>query len=115
MNEPSTNTSNIRMYVEQAVTRLTKALERIDNEPALGVITDLIEACEEIDRHYKAMCDETDDYHKDPVGTSYENGINIEFYIETSWWHTISLALRKLREIENAKRSKERKRSKNRS
>ncbi len=58
----------------------------------------LIRACETVDRQYKEMCDQADSDYGDDPGTNYQTGMNIEFYIQASDWHTISTALRKIKE-----------------
>ena len=64
------------------------------------LIAELIHACETIDAHYKTFCNELDRYDYDqPEGTTYEEGIRLEYQIEADWWHDVSLALRKLRSL----------------
>ena len=53
----------------------------------------LCEICQEPIKEY---CDELDVANGDEVGTAYRDDPNVEFYIDTSNWHDISLALRKL-------------------
>ena len=62
-------------------------------------LIDLIEACEAIDAHYKEFCDWNDEEDGIKFGTTYEEGMNVEYQIEASWWHDVSLALRKLRSL----------------
>lgn len=90
------NKTHTRNYLETIRDRLTKVLALMDAEPAMCQVTDLIESCVNIDEHYKLLCDEIDDSNDDPMGTTYEVGMNIEFYIEAAWWHEVSKALREL-------------------
>ena len=62
-------------------------------------IAELIEACESIDANYREFCEWNDDAYGEPIGTTYKEGINIEYQIEADWWHDVSLALRKLRSL----------------
>lgn len=82
--------------IKNAISILENVLHRMDVEPAAGAITDLVEACKVIDDHYKMYCEEFDVDDDVPRGTTYNEGVNIEFYIEADWWHDVSLALRKL-------------------
>jgi hypothetical protein len=84
-----------------AKTRLDDVISLLEHEPELGAISDLIEACEDIDYYYKHhVCKERDDGDGLVDGTTYKNGMNVEFYIEAEDWHRVSLALRKLRKKE---------------
>lgn len=89
-----------KSYSRENVERLRRALDvlidELDDEPKVGQVIDLLHSCQVIDAYYKHLCDETDHFDGVAEGTSYENGINIEFYIEASWWHEVSLALRAL-------------------
>ena len=75
-------------------------LEFPEQTPEREHIAKLIEACERLDEYYKDWCEEIDDEYGDERGTAYEQGTNMEFYIESSEWHNISEALRELRKDE---------------
>jgi hypothetical protein len=83
--------------LEIAKTQIDQALHQLNTAPEKGQIADLIAACEVIDMAYKLMCREDDDDMQVPAGTSYKEGMDIEFYIEASWWHDVSVALRELK------------------
>jgi DNA gyrase/topoisomerase IV subunit A len=85
----------------EAIQRLAHAgLAEIEQTPEREHIAKLIEACERLDEYYKDWCEEIDDEYGDERGTAYEQGTNMEFYIESSEWHNISEALRELRKDE---------------
>lgn len=62
----------------------------------IGRFKRLIEACEVIEERYKEYCEGCDDDLGLKSGETYKEGIHMEFYIESSDWHEISLALREL-------------------
>ena len=72
------------------------ALELLAKTPEKNAILTLIEACRAVDERYQEFCEEQDDAYGQPIGTTYQEGINLEFYIESDAWHTISCALREL-------------------
>lgn len=59
-------------------------------------IRELIDACLTIESYYKTFCNECDEDWGEKPGTCYNQGVSMEFYIESDWWHDASLALRKL-------------------
>lgn len=89
--------------LERAQNLIQRVITDLNEEPEKEALTELLDACESLDRYYKErFCAECDlDYGEEP-GTTYEHGISLEFYIEADWWHTISQAIRKLRPIEDA-------------
>jgi len=87
----ATNIAMAKRYLDEAAKHIKEA-----DGASPEVIAELIAACRGIDEHYKEMCAEADDRYGDPDGTTYRDGISIEFYIEADWWHDVSLALRKL-------------------
>lgn len=84
--------------LETAQVLISRVLVDLKENPETDALTDLLDACESIDRYYKehfcAGCDF--DFDK-KIGTTYEDGISLEFYIEADWWHDISKAIRILR------------------
>lgn len=84
----------MKNLIDVIIDQNEKAEKLAKNEGILA----LVEACEVIDRQYKTMCDELDEEVGDDVGMGYEHGISIEFYIEATDWHDISIALRKIKE-----------------
>jgi hypothetical protein len=67
-----------------------------ENIAGNDAVRELIARCRDIDEHYKEYCAECDVNWGEEPGTSYKEGVNMEFYIESSDWHDISLELRKL-------------------
>lgn len=88
--------SNLKYHIELAERQLAVVKELVEQAPELDAITDLISACQKIEYHYQEFCKEMDENFGDEPGTSYEEGVNIEYYIEADWWHDVSVALRKL-------------------
>lgn len=84
----------VKNLIDVIINQHEKATNVAKNEGILA----LVEACEVVDRQYKTMCDELDEEVGDVAGMGYERGISIEFYIEASDWHDISIALRKIKE-----------------
>lgn len=78
---------------------IANVLDRLETDEKMGEtsLADLVEACERVDAYYKQWCRELDEETMEDEGTSYRDGISLEFQIEADWWHDISLALRKLR------------------
>lgn len=75
---------------------LTQVIEDLNEAPEKSTIVDLLDACKDIDIYYEKYCEECDEQWGDSPGTAYEEGMNLEFYIEASWWHRVSKELRKL-------------------
>lgn len=93
-------TSTVLWNIEHAKRLLTTVEEDLKNAPEKADIVELMEACERIDRYYKnRFCVEMDAEYGEDEGTTYEDGISLEFYIEADWWHDISVVLRKLRVV----------------
>ena len=68
----------------------------LDNAPEAAEMRDLFKALKSIDDYYKnEFCKELDETYEETPGTTYKNGISLEFEIEASWWHEVSLILRK--------------------
>ncbi len=88
----------IKYRLEQAECLIKGILQELDSAPEKSEIAGLLAACDVIDEKYKEFCDNHDDFSGEEAGTTYKNGINIEFEIEADWWHDVSLLLRKLRE-----------------
>jgi len=88
---------DVSWELEQAKSLIDRALLRIENAPEAGALITVLEECEKLDRHYKKYCEEIDLNNGDEIGTAYEYGFNMEYYIEGDWWQTISEALRVLR------------------
>ena len=74
------------------------ALKDLEADENIGAMPDLLRALLALEEHYKEFCLSMDDNYQEPDGTTYRDGINIEFYIEASDWHDISVALRKWQE-----------------
>lgn len=89
----------IRDDIDTAMICAERALKKLDEEPSLTAISDLIQACNVVEDYYREeFCPSLDREYGEPEGTTYEQGANLEFYIEADWWHYISLALRRLKE-----------------
>lgn len=90
----------IKTDLKIAHSYITAVLERIEaNEKVSETsLVDLIRACERVDAYYKQFCAECDADWGDDEGSAYRDGVSLEFQIEADWWHSISLALRKLKE-----------------
>lgn len=78
------------------IQEVAKSLEDSPEHEKSQAAKFLIEKCEIIEERYKEYCEECDDSFGYEPGTSYKEGVNMEFYIESSDWHQISLALRVL-------------------
>ena len=79
----------ITILSRSVVTDLKKAPEK-------EAIVSLLQVCQELDLYYQEYCrDDELEYYRDKKNT-YELGLNMEFYIEGSQWHEVSIALRKL-------------------
>jgi len=90
---------DIPYELKRAQNIIQQAAKDLESAPEKADIVELIDACERVDLYYKErFCEELDADYEEAEGTTYENGISLEFYIEADWWHDISLALRKLRD-----------------
>jgi hypothetical protein len=83
-------------YLETAKRYLDAALVDLEQAPDKTAIADLLRAIRSIDNYYKEWCNEHDEDMGEEPGTTYEEGISCEFYIEADWWHEVSVALRNL-------------------
>jgi len=88
----------IKENLEYAKRYIDAAISKLDETPDKDAIADLLIALEGIDEYYKSFCESLDEDQGEEIGTSYEHGVNLEFYIESEWWHDVSIALRKLNE-----------------
>lgn len=84
------------MDIATAKELLDRAEQNLEKAPERDAIIRLLGACQATDVLYKEYCNGIDEANGDPIGESYELDPNIEFYIDTSAWHTISEALREL-------------------
>ena len=75
-----------------------EAINDLENAPRTETVSELLAACERIDEHYKECCEEIDIGLHEKKGTAYRDGWNMEYYIESSLWHDVSVQLRKLRD-----------------
>ena len=91
--------SDIEWTLKSARHQIDDALQLLEKAPEKTAIIDLINACEKIDRHYEEECKAVDEAYDEEEGFHYEHGFNMEYYIESDWWHEISVALRKLKNI----------------
>lgn len=87
---------SIKDNIENAERQLQFAKQALDETPNLEAISELLDALIPVELYYKyRYCMGYDlDYQEE--GTAYEEGTSMEFYIESSWWHDISKALRKI-------------------
>ena len=88
--------------LKQARRLLHEYIEDFENTPEREIseaIAELLVACERIDDHYKEVCEEIDNALREKKGTAYRDGWNMEYYIESSLWHDVSVQLRKLRDL----------------
>ncbi len=83
--------------INNQLTNVIKTLEQV-NAAKLGLVADLIGACQEIDTEYKDFCNEIDDENEQEIGITYAKGISVEWQIEADWWHPISKILNKINE-----------------
>jgi len=73
--------------------------EKLKEAPELEAIVELLDAVEKLDNNYRdCFCHDCDLNWGEEPGTTYEGGTSMEFYIESDWWHDVSMALRKLRD-----------------
>jgi len=87
-----------------SINRLEKAQELIDiviqdhkENPDHDILIQMLDALEVIEDHYREFCEGCDKDFNFPDGDTHEKGINLEYYIEASWWHDVSKQLRLLR------------------
>jgi len=73
------------------------SLNDLRTAPEKADISELLDQVQKLDNYYKEWCDEFDTDDEAELGTTYRDGIWVEFQIEADWWHEISLAFRKLR------------------
>lgn len=59
-------------------------------------ISDLINLVRKLNVQYFDWCMEMDDEFGEPHGTTYENGVSLEYYIEAKDMHELSKLVRKL-------------------
>jgi len=90
---------SIKDDIEIAQRYLQKVQKGIEDTPNLEALNELMEALIPIEMHYRDFCEGCDQDFGDEPGTTYEDGISLEYYIEASWWHEVSLALRKLGKV----------------
>lgn len=86
--------------LEEAKRLIDDVKTAIEEKPEIkeaDLIKKLIQTCEMLDVRYKEYCDALDEEFGEEPGGCYKNGVYMEFYIEASDWHKISLALRELK------------------
>ncbi len=89
---------SIKSDIETAEQYLNRAKESLDEVPNVEALSELLDALFVIENYYRdRFCPEMDEDFGDDPGTTYEDGANIEFYIEADWWHDVSKAIRKLK------------------
>jgi hypothetical protein len=85
----------IKEHVEDAI----KCLNSInwEKQSNLDYFSDLVDALTTIEEEYQSLCEDLDyELYHDRKDSCYDFGPNIEFQIEASDWHRISLILRKI-------------------
>ncbi len=75
---------------------LNSVLDDFKDAPEKIAIVELINAVRRLNVKYFDWCTEIDDENGEPHGTTYENGISLEYYIEADEMHNLSKILRKL-------------------
>ncbi len=90
MSEVEDNLVRAKNLIDMSINDLRTVPEKAD-------ISELLDQVQKLDNHYKKMCEEMDENYEDEIGTTYRDGISIEYQIEAMWWHDISLAFRKFR------------------
>lgn len=85
---------DIRSYIDKLEKEINNIPEKVNVD-----IHQLINLLNEIDEQYEESCKEGDKDCGEEIGTIYngEYGENLEFYIEASHWHEVSLFLRKMK------------------
>ncbi len=86
------NLTKAKMLIDEAINELERSPEK-------EIVSELIAACKRIDIHYKEACEEIDAALREKNGTAYRDGWNMEYYIESSLWHDVSVQLRKLENL----------------
>jgi hypothetical protein len=84
-------------YLKTTALYLKRAIEVLEETPSLTINADLLQALEQIDLRYNEWCNTMDMQWGQTEGTSYEDGISMEFYLEATDWHKVSVILRKLK------------------
>lgn len=84
--------------IHHAKHQLNLVLEELAKVPDKSTLVDLFAALENIERHYIEFCASCDEGQE--PGSTYRDGISLEFYIEADWWHDVSVALRKLKQAD---------------
>lgn len=82
--------------LKKANALISRAIKDFEETPEKEVISILMETLQDIDLYYKELCNCDDAQWGEKPGTTYEKGCSSEFYIDSSDWHKVSLALRKL-------------------
>jgi hypothetical protein len=80
-----------------AMTMIKDVHDSLTWTPAMDIKDELIDLLLELDGRYQDFCWEADTEMLLEKGTTYEQGINLEFYIEASDWHRISKMIRKFK------------------
>lgn len=88
----------IKEQLEFANSYINKALNLLEEAPEADALVSLLLRCRALDEYYKQWCNDLDNLYGDEPGTAYKEGTSMEFYIESSDWHALSLELRKLEE-----------------
>lgn len=87
----------LRYKLERAKQIIQDSLDDLDSIPETEALSELFDALLVIDSNYRnEYCLNVDAGYNEKPGTTYEDGTCMEFYIESDWWHDVSLALRKL-------------------
>lgn len=89
--------SEIEDMLVRAKNLIDTSLSDLRTTPEKADISELLDQVQKLDNHYKQMCDDFDESDGTEIGTTYRDGISIEYQIEAEWWHDISLAFRKFR------------------
>ena len=84
--------TTISSDVHSAKAYLERAANDLDAEKSIGAIPDILRALLMFDETYKEWCTRYNSV--DEAIDTWENGTSMEFYIESSDWHDVSVALR---------------------
>lgn len=87
--------------IKQSLQYIEEEIDKIDNAPERSAIVELIESLEDLDESYRMYCKQLDEEREVEAGTHYTDGVYDDFYIEAELFHEVSLALRKIKELEN--------------
>jgi len=82
--------------IHHAKHQLNLVLEELAKVPDKSELVDLFEALTNLESRYIEFCESCDEGQGQELGTTYRDGISLEFYIEAEVWHEVSKALRKL-------------------